>query len=157
MAELSICGAIRFAFAHHGLLHVRFHFVETLAEPTFRITKAADHAVIQNAVEIAFLRQMIDRGRSGYFLVCHITQPPRSSRGAGSPAPPCRCAPCFFDVFVLWVVSLPSGGRTKFQSCGRPALSRAKLAFFMALRRCIFSASDSTLFGAIFIHDFGMT
>ena len=66
MAELSICGAIRFAFAHHGLLHVRFHFVEALAEPTFRIVEAADHAVIQNAVEIAFLRQMIDRGRSGY-------------------------------------------------------------------------------------------
>jgi len=85
-----------------------------------------------------------------------VIQPPDNSRGAGSPAPPCRCAPCFFGVFVLWVVSLPSGGRTKFQSCGRPALSRAKLAFFMALRRCIFSASDSTLFGAILIHDFGM-
>lgn len=61
-----------------------------------------------------------------------------------------------YPAFLKYPVSPHSGGRTKFQSCGRPALSRAKLAFFMALRRCIFSASDSTLFGAILIHDFGM-
>ena len=131
--------------------------IEALTEPTFRITKAADHAVIQNAVEIAFLRQMIDRGRSGDFLVCHVTQPPRSSRGAGSPAPPCRCAPCFFGVFVLWGVSLPSGGRARSQLSPRGVFRWAETAFSHAFLLASFCASLAIRGDTILIHDFGMT
>ena len=54
-AELTAYGVVRFALAENRLLQVCLHFVETLAEPTFRIVEAANHAVIQNAVEIAFL------------------------------------------------------------------------------------------------------
>ena len=77
-------------------------------------------------------------------------------RGAGSPAPPCRCAPCFFGVFVLWVVSLPSGGRARSQLSPRGVFRRAETAFSLAFLLASFCASLAIRGDTILIHDFGM-
>ena len=71
-AELTAYGVVGFALAENRLRHVRFHFVEALAEPAFGIIEAANHTVVQNAVKVFLFRQVIDRGRSWDFFVCHI-------------------------------------------------------------------------------------
>lgn len=40
------------------------------------IPEATDLTIIQNAVEIILFRQVIDRRRSGRFLICHVKGPP---------------------------------------------------------------------------------
>ena len=84
------------------------------------------------------------------------THLPGSNRGAGNPAPPCRCDLCFFGVFVLWVVSLPSGGRARSQLSPRGVFRRAETAFSLAFLLASFCASLAVRGGTIFIHDFGM-
>ena len=59
-AELTCHAVVGLAFAHDRLLHVRFHFLQVDTEPAFHITEAAYHAVLQNAVQVFFLRQVID-------------------------------------------------------------------------------------------------
>ena len=72
-AKLTTYGIVGFALAHHGLLHVRFHFAEALTEPALAVQEAADLAVVQNAVEVFHPRQMIDHGRWGYFHIGHVS------------------------------------------------------------------------------------
>ena len=59
-AELTCHVVVGLALAHDCLLHVRFHFLQVDTEPAFHITEAAYHAVLQNAVQVFFLRQVID-------------------------------------------------------------------------------------------------
>ena len=68
-AELTGDAEICLSLAEHRLLHVGLHLFETLAEPAFRIIKAPDCAVIQNAFQIRFLCQVVDLGWNGCFCI----------------------------------------------------------------------------------------
>ena len=74
-AELTASAVIRLAFAKNCLLHVCFHFCKAFTEPAFRIIKAPDCAVIQNAFQIRFLCQVVDLGRDRCFYI-HDFCPP---------------------------------------------------------------------------------
>ena len=74
--ELTAYGVVGLALAHHGLLHVCPHLIEAFAEPAFRIVEAADHAVVQNAVEIVLPRQVINLDRRPDFYIRHTQIPP---------------------------------------------------------------------------------
>lgn len=74
-AELTASAVIRLAFAKNCLLHVCFHFCKAFTEPAFRIIKAPDCAVIQNAFQIRFLCQVVDLRRDRCFYI-HDFCPP---------------------------------------------------------------------------------
>ena len=74
-AELTAHGVIRLAFTENRLCHVCPHLIEALAEPAFRIIKATNHAVVQNAVEIVLPRQVINLDRRPDFYIRHTQIP----------------------------------------------------------------------------------
>ena len=70
-AKLTTYGIVGFTLAHHGLLHVRFHFREALTEPTLAVLEAADLTVIQNAVEAICFCQVVHHRWCRYFYIGH--------------------------------------------------------------------------------------
>ena len=72
LAEFSVYGVVGLSLAQDRLRHVCLHLVEALTEPALGVTEAADHAVLQNAVQIFRLGQVVEPCWSGYFYIGHI-------------------------------------------------------------------------------------